>query len=414
MNISREVKNKLLKVLKINPVIFVNGPRQAGKSTLVTSLINKDYPADYVSFDKPSQMNLAAREPIAFLQNREHPLIIDEVQRVPEIFRALKVVVDERRLAQADSANGRFLLTGSANIMLFPTLSDALVGRMSVITLYPFAVTEVIGSKGDALERLFAQDFANLQDYSLTLLEVIKLATFPEISGKDHDAHFEWFEGYLDTLLQRDVRMLAELEKIELLPTLLMALAARAGALINDTDIARAVNLNSVTTKNYRIILQMMFLTFELRPWFRNINKRLVKAKKGYLLDTLLLCHLLGTDLEDIRNRKPAQFGHVVENFVASELQKLLTFSSIHATLSHFRTSQGREVDFVLERRDGSIAAIEVKAGENVGANDFKGLEELQQSVQDDFVCGIVLYTGNEVIPYAKNLWAVPFSWLWQ
>lgn len=214
--------------------------------------------------------------------------------------------------------------------------------------------------------------------------------------------------------MQRDVKALAELEKIALLPLLLRALSSRAGNLINDADISRDIGLNAVTEKFYRKILQMMFLVFDILPWSKNIGKRLVKSPKGFIIDTLLLCHLLGYRLEDIRNKMPELYGHVVENFVATELMKLLSFGNLKAQLFHFRTSNGKEVDFVIETSQGLLAGIEVKIAENVEKNDLKGLKELQEATQDKFAIGIILYSGRQAIPFGKNIWAVPYSILWQ
>jgi len=198
----RKIVDDVLFALKNNPIVFLNGPRQAGKSTLVRRLAQKAYPAEYVSFDNATQMAAAALSPVSFLTQRTKAkaLIIDEVQLVPELFRALKLVVDEFRLQNKRTSNGRFLLTGSANIMALPKLSDSLVGRMSVKTLYPFAACEVFGGAGDFLTRLFAADFSFEGKRSLN--EAICAATFPEISGKDTRERSEWFEGYLTTLLQ--------------------------------------------------------------------------------------------------------------------------------------------------------------------------------------------------------------------
>ncbi len=199
-----------------------------------------------------------------------------------------------------------------------------------------------------------------------------------------------------------------------MLPNLLRVLASRAGNLMNDANIARDVALNPVTSKSYRGILQAMFLTFDVQPWFRNIGKRLVKSPKGYITDTLLLCHLLDWRLEDLRRRKPDLYGHVVENFVATELIKLLSFSDIRANLLHFRTSDNKEADFVLERPDGRLAAIEVKTSERVDASDFNGLKVLQSMAGKDFTFGIVLYAGRDIVPFGDTLFAVPFDALWQ
>jgi predicted AAA+ superfamily ATPase len=412
-HINRHIRNKLLKALDVSPVVFLNGPRQAGKSTLVQAIAKKEYPAEYVTFDSTTQMAAAANSPTSYLKERKGALIVDEVQLVPEIFRALKVVVDELRQEHASKLKGRFLLTGSANIMALPKLSDPLVGRMNVLTLYPISSAEYLGGNGDFIERLFNKDFET-DTAKHKLSDVIRAATYPEISGVDVHERTTWFDGYLTTILQRDVRALAEIEKISSLPNLLRILANRSGGLVNDADIARDAGLNAVTSRNYKTLLKMLFLTFELAPWYRNIGKRLVKSPKGYMTDTLLLCHLLQYELSDLEKNRPELFGHVLENFVATELLKLMTFRDDKMNLFHFRSSDNKEVDFVLEKTNGQLTAAEVKKSDNVSKSDFKGLEELQRITGNDFICGIVLYRGKDVVPFGQNLWAVPISNLWR
>ena len=197
------------------------------------------------------------------------------------------------------------------------------------------------------------------------------------------------------------------------MPNLLKVLASRAGGLISEADLSRSIGQNAVTTKSYRILLQMMFLTFDVKPWYRNIGKRLVKAPKGYLADTALLCHLQQIDVAKVEKTSPEMFGHVFENFVASELLKQLSSMEGAPELYHFRTSNGKEVDFVLEQTDGALVAIEVKSRDSVSALDFKGLKELRDLVGADFKCGIVLYRGTKIIPFDNNLWAVPVDVMW-
>ncbi|MFM8453576.1 MAG: ATP-binding protein [Gammaproteobacteria bacterium] len=410
--VPRRILNKVLLALKNHPIVFLNGPRQAGKSTLVQALIQSDFPAEYVTFDNATQMAAASHSPESFLGLRKGPLVIDEVQLVPDVFRALKLTVDELRLKNPKESKGRFLLTGSANIMALPKLSDALVGRVNIKTLYPFASCEILNTPSTFLEQLFALEF-NTPPQHFSLDDVITKTTFPEISQENLSYRTEWFENYISTLLQRDVRFLAEIEKIAFLPTLLRTLAARAGKLMNDAEISRDVGLNAITNKAYRSILQAMFLCFDVEPWYRNIGKRLVKSPKGFLTDTLLLCHLLDLNFETTRKNKPELYGHLLENYVATELSKLLSFGNIRAKLMHFRTSDNKEVDFVLERPDASLSAIEVKASSRVNIHDFKGIQTLQEAAGNDFISGIVLYTGTEIVPFAQNLFAIPISSLW-
>lgn len=416
--IPRHIRPQLLEALKGSPVVFLNGARQTGKSTLVheiaTQIGHGETPASYVTFDRPTAMAAATANPEAFLEAYPKPLIIDEVQMVPVLFRALKVVVDEDRLAGKGLTNGNFLLTGSANILSLPKLSDPLVGRMNVLTLYPFTTAEASLGIGNGLARLMQFDFAGINNRAINLVDAIQLAGFPEIHQKEAPVRVKWIDSYITTILQRDVKQIAELEKSAVLPQLLRILAARAGGLLNDSDIAREIGLTSVTTKTYRHILQMMFLTFNINPWHRNIGKRLVKAPKGYLIDTALLCHMLDLNLSDIAINKPDLFGHIVENYVATEILKQLNNGPINASLYHFRTSDGKEVDFILEKPDGSVFAIEVKKSESVTMNDFKGIQIFAELTGKDFIGGVVLYAGKEVVPFGPNLWAVPFFILWQ
>lgn len=418
MIINRFIRDALLGTLKVSPVVFLNGARQSGKSTLVLNNLaeigkyGKD--AVYITFDNATQMAAAASAPENFLSGYENTMVLDEVQMVPEIFRALKATVDTLRLKDKSTSNGRYLLTGSANILAMPRLAESLVGRMNVLTLYPFCTAESTGGKGTGLERIFSMNFSGMDSRQISLIQAIKAATYPEIFDKEYEVVNIWFDGYISTILQRDVKMLADLEKISVLPSLLRVLASRAGNLINDADLARDVGLNAVTGKFYRNILKMMFLTIDVPPWYRNIGKRLVKSSKGYLVDTLFLCYMLGFKLEDLAKSKPDLFGHVLENYIVMELIKLLGFNDSHAKLYHFRTSDGKEVDFILEKPNGKLWAIEVKNSDSVSAKDFNGIKVFKEINGQDFQGGIVLYSGKEAVPFGEKLWAVPHAVLWQ
>lgn len=414
----RHITPRIIDALKVSPIVFLNGARQTGKSTLVQEIAvqigRNSEPAVYVTLDRPTVMAAATSAPEAFLSAYKNTLIIDEVQMAPELFGALKIMVDEHRLTNKTRTNGRYLLTGSANILALPKLSDPLVGRMSVLTLYPFSTAEASRGKGNGMHRLLAMDFSGITNRGLSLVDAIKIATFPEIAHIENKERSIWLDGYISTMLQRDVRQIAELEKISVLPNLLRILATRAGGLLNDSDISRELGLNSVTGKFYRNILKMMFLSFDVPPWFRNIGKRLVKTPKGYLIDTLMLCNMLGVSIEDIAQHKPDLFGHILENFVATELMKQLAISETKAALYHFRTGDGKEVDFILEKPNGSVFAIEIKKTESVTIHDFRGIQVFAELTGNDFMGGVVLYSGKEVVPFGKNLWAVPLYILWQ
>ncbi len=296
--------------------------------------------------------------------------------------------------------------------MALPKLSDSLVGRMNVLTLYPFSSSEALGGSGDFIGRLFNKDF-KADTGNQKLPDVIRMSTYPEISAlMNHELNM-WFDDYLSRIMQRDIHYLAKIAKPNAIPNLLRILANRAGGLVNDADIARDTGLNHVTTRNYKTLLKMLYITFEIVPWYRSIGKRLVKAPKGYLIDTLLLCYLLGYELDDLAKDRPELFGHVFENFVATELIKLMSFQDKRMDLFHFRTSDNKKVDFVIEKTNGQFVAIEVKHSDYLSNSDFKGLRELQRLTGDDFICGIALYRGRDVEPFGQNLWAVPINNLW-
>jgi predicted AAA+ superfamily ATPase len=415
--LNRHITPRIEEALKVSPIVFLNGARQTGKSTLVRTIAQElgadKNPANYVTLDRPVYLASASSAPEAFLTSYHPPVIIDEVQLAPQLFRALKILVDEARITDKGTANGKYLLTGSANILALPKLADPLVGRMAILTLYPFTTAEATYSNPGGLQRLLKLDFKDIDSRGIKLLDAIKKATFPEIIQAEAADRRIWFDGYITSILQRDVRQISELEKISILPHLLSILASRTGGLMNDSDIAREAGLNSVTGRTYREILKLMFLSFDIKPWYRNVGKRLVKAAKGYLIDTNLICHLLDYSIDDIALTKPDLFGHLLENFVATELLKQLSNSDVKAELYHFRTSDGKEVDFILERPDGTVLAIEVKRAETVTMEDFKGIKVFQELTGDDFLGGIVLYSGKDVAPFGKNLWAVPFFALW-
>ena len=404
---NRSLKNKVREHLASMPAVFINGPRQSGKSTLSREIAN-EIKAGYLTFDDLSTFSAATQDPAGFISGLRTPIVLDEIQMVPDIFRLLKKTIDESRYNNQPNShhpNGQFLLTGSANIMALPQLSDALVGRMSVLTLYPLSMSEIHNKQAGFINALF-----NISTFyfphtleNMPLSNMIKMATYPQIINYANNNATEWFDSYLTTLLQREIRVLSEIEKINAIPQLLRLFATRVGSNLNDASVARDCGLNVMTYRRYRMLLQNVFLFRTIPPWFRNINKRLVKSPKAYFIDTGLLQYAApGLDT-----------GHLLENFVATELFKQLTLSPDYS-LYYFRTQEGSEIDFIIERRDGKLIAIEVKSRETVMANDFLAIKMLQAEIGDDFMAGVVLYNGNTVLPFGNKLYALPISALWK
>ncbi len=332
------------------------------------------------------------------------------MQKAPGLFPAIKLAVDR------DRRPGRFLLTGSANVLLLPRLSESLAGRMDVISLWPLSQGEMEGRRESFLRRVFRPGpFAagRVASQGKTMAERILGGGFPEaVARADERRRREWFGSYLTTVLQRDVRDLANIEGLTDMPRVLAMLASRCGGLLNLSDISRGVGIPHSTLKRYLALLEATFLVRPIHAWHANLGQRLVKAPKLYLCDTGLLTHLNGIVL-------PAQFaesslkGGCVENLVMSELQKQISWADDPATLWHYRTSSGRKVDFILESPDGRLAGVEVKSSATVKADDFSVLRELTERLKRRFVCGIVLYSGETSVPFGDRLWALPISTLW-
>lgn len=407
--IQRKISYKLLKALTDSPVVLVHGARQTGKSTLVKHLVESEHPAKYLTFDDAGILSAAQNNPDDFISGYTDNLVIDEVQRVPEIFLAIKRLIDKNRKA------GKFILTGSANVLVLPKIAESLAGRMEIINLLPLAQSEISNTGSDYIDDLFKSDFK--PGYSVqkknNLVNKILTGGFPEmLSRKDRDRQNAWFKSYITAILQRDIRDIASIEKLRELPRLLSLLSTRAGTLLNFAELSRSSAIPQTTLKRYFSLLEAIFMINILPAWSGNLSKRLIKTPKFYLNDTGLLSHLLGFEPDKILI-DPLSWGRLLENFVVMELIKLASWSKFNLALYHYRSASGQEVDFIIERNDGKIVAVEVKATAKVTASDFNHIKVFAEETGTSFLKGIVLYTGNETIPFAKNFFAMPIEALW-
>jgi predicted AAA+ superfamily ATPase len=406
--IRRNIQNAIQVALSDTPVVLLNGARQTGKTTL-TQRIATERGAQYYTLDDYATLALANGDPAGFIQNLKGPVAIDEIQKAPELLPAIKLAVDK------DRRPGRFLLTGSANVMTLPLLSESLAGRMEIIPLFPFSVGESVGVKEEFLLRLFAGEIghfgAGAPDEEIAIR--VTRGGYPEATQRETDARRDaWFSAYISTILQRDVRDLARVDALHALPNLLKLLAARSSGILNMADVGRDAGLPHATLSRYLTLLESVFLVHRLPAWSRNFGQRLVKAPKIHLLDTGLASHLIGADAQRLREDRML-FGRLLESFVVAELRKQISWTDARIALHHFRTSGGSEVDVVLEKPDGSVAAIEIKAGATVGAADFTALTALKEKLDPHFRAGAVLYSGDRILPFGDRLWLLPFSVLW-
>lgn len=413
LNVPRLIEDKVIESLETFPVVFIAGPRQSGKTTLVETILANRYPAEYVTFDDIQMRSAAKHDPMAFLESFQGPVVLDEIQLVPELFRPVKIMVDRKR-RDKNGGRGKFLLTGSASILALPALSDALVGRMVLHTLYPLSAKELALQQGVSfIDKLFSDDWQFARLPKENLMDKMMSASFPELLQIESKAlRDRWCNGYIETILQRDVRALMEVEKIEVIPQLLQLIAFRTGGLLNESSLSRDTDLNHATAKKYRVLLEGLFLIQSIPAWSSNLGTRLIKAPKLYMADLNLLLYLMNTDIDGVYVTNKTLFGSIFENYVAIELAKQLAFSTVQASLYHYRTAAGKEIDFILEGPNASIVGVEVKARTSVTAHDFQHLESLQATMGKKFKRGIVVYLGNDVVSFGKNLWAVPATLL--
>jgi len=413
--IKRLLEDAFKKTVKTRPLLYLNGSRQCGKSTLAQNIFTEKK-LNYITFDNPVHLAFAQNDPAGFLQQLpDNKLnVIDEVQLAPELFRYLKMAVDEKRLT--DKNRALYVLTGSANIFALPKLSDALVGRMSVLTLYPFSASEIKETGVNFIQKLWNDDLSSRKYPRVNIVSIISNATFPEIALDKKKNRHQWFNDYITTLLQRDVRTLADIKNPEKIFQLLVSLAQRAGGLLNNANVMKETGLDAKTYEKYKALCENTFLIFELPSWTKpnRLNKKFVKQKKLYFTDTSLLCHIMQRDMEDVyKNDKPVM-GHIFENFIATEIMK--SAQSLDSfSVSHFNPvqNQGKEVDFVVENSNGKAIGIEVKLDSTINEKDWANIITLQETIGDRFLKGIIIYTGNDLVQVSRKIWAVPVQYLW-
>ena len=405
----RFLKERLAEALKDTPVVLVHGPRQCGKTTLA-KIQGAELEYEYFSFDDDGLREAAVEDPQGFVGNLPDKAILDEVQRTAELFNAIKLSVDR------DRKPGRFILTGSANILTLPRLSDSLAGRMEILRLWPLSQSEILGSKPTFIERLFSADFKtqSTERLGMELADRIAGGGFPAALSRQTGRRREnWYRDYIDTLIQRDIQDLARIQHLDALPKLVKLLAGQTAQLLNISNLASPFEISNPTIKEYVTLLRQLFLIDELQPWFSNRLSRLVKSPKIHLGDTGLACSLLSLDADSLIDDR-SLLGQLLETFLYQELRKQASWDEERVNFFHLRGKDGMEVDFVLERKGRELAGIEVKASATARSSDFKGLRKLQDALGKRFKCGIVLYDGESVIPFGDQLYAVPLNLLWR
>ena len=406
--IHRNIQKELDALLHIMPVTLLTGARQTGKTTLVEAIAqSKGYFS--VTFDDEMSLSNARKDPFGWLMSLPKPLLIDEVQRVPDIFLSIKRDVDQNRLA------GRYLLTGSANPLLLPKLSDSLAGRLGVVHLFPFSQGELRNGFETFLTNIFNDSFSLRETVSLQedeLHQILLRGGFPPLQALSSLQDTQrWMRSYLQTMLERDVRDIANIESLRDFPRLFQLLAIRSGTILNTSELSRSIGMVNVTLSRYLKLLETVFFIYLLPPWHSHLGKRIIKSPKLHLCDTAMQASLLGVDTTRLQT-DPYLMGALLESFVFSELLKQISWDSTPYKLFHFRDVD-REVDFVLEKADQSLVGIEVKKTRKIAGDDLKGLKHLRHLSEGRFKRGILLYRGDRIERLEDTLWAVPLQALW-
>ncbi|MDD9807880.1 MAG: ATP-binding protein [Gammaproteobacteria bacterium] len=419
---SRHVEQHLIEALEDSPVVLIHGARQCGKTTLARMVgTPRDYA--YINFDDNIVRDAAQMDPAGFVANLPERIILDEVQRAPALFTALKLEVDRRRVP------GRFLLTGSTSILLLSNLSDSLAGRMQILRLHPFAQRELEQppQAPGFLDCLFKGEF-RLPQKPLApessgassaaagngeLAKRVVTGGYPAAlarpAGRRRSA---WCRDYLDALVQRDVRDLTRIRSLEALPQLLTLAATQTARLLNVTDLASTFESSRPTIRSYVTLLERLFILDRLPPWHSNRLSRIVKTPKLHLGDTGLACALLGVDAAALMADRPL-FGQLLETFVFQELRRQASWQDAALAFFHYRDKDKVEVDIVIERGARVLAGVEVKAAATVTAADFRGLRKLKRATGKRFAGGAVLYNGEISASFGGGLYAVPIRALW-
>ena len=409
---TRHAEFMILEALRDTPVVFIAGPRQVGKTTIAKQLMAKGKTDKwtYFTLDDRAQLEIAGSDPIGFIRNLPATrIVIDEVQRLPELFVAIKQAVDEQR------QNGRFLLTGSANSMLLPKLSDALTGRMETVPLMALSECEILDRKPTFLNKLLNLEPLAAHDVRIRdhIVERLVTGCFPVPLLRTGERRRQaWYRQYVDMMIQRDILDMSNIDYPELMNKLLKALAICSGQLLNLSELGNRLDINLNTVKKYIGLLEQLYLVERIPAWHGNEYKRLVKTPKVNLIDTGLICAIRSLN----RNKlilNPGQIGNILESFVCNELRKQTVWLDEKVNFFHYRDKDKVEIDLIIENSLGDCFAIETKASATLRAQDFSPLKRFRNIAGQRFQTGILLYDGDHTTAFGDNLFAVPIGALW-
>ena len=402
----RLIEARVAEALTDTPVVLIAGPRQAGKTTLVRQMA--DQGLRYLTLDDELTQLAAKEDPVGMIRSLDRA-IIDEIQRAPQLLLVIKKTVDE------DRRPGRFLLTGSANLMALPNVADSLAGRMETLTLLPLSQSEMQGTTLNWLDSAFAGVLPKVSTPLVgdALVEAVLRGGYPEaVSRETSRRRTSWARQYVAAIIQRDVRDVAGVDRLDQLPRFLRALAQISGQMCNYSLLGGQVGIDHKTAARYVGVFEQMYLLKRVEVWARNRLNRIVKTPKIQFLDSGLLSTLMGLTPATAKQDR-SLFGHVLETFVYGELLKHATTADDDYQLLYYRDHDQFKVDVVVENSGGQLIGVEIKASASIGTSDMRGLKRLASVAGDRLKLGVILYDGTETLPLGNGLWAAPISTLW-
>lgn len=405
------MRKEVIDALRESRVVFLEGPRQAGKTTLVRDVATQ-LGGRYATLDDQLERDIARDDPAGFVEH-DGLMVIDEVQRGgDDLLLAIKAAVD------AHPRPGAFLLTGSTRFLTVPTISESLAGRVDLIRMWPLSQGERLGTRETFVDRALTSPETLLgtvpQELSRAeLFERVAVGGFPEAQSRSPRGRSRWFESYVRTVIERDAAELVSVHRPDGLSRFARLLATRTASEINVTSLANSLAIPRTTLATYLPLLRDVFYCYELPAWSRNLTSKAIKRSKLHLTDSGVASHLSGATAAALSVVGAPQAGVLLETFVVGEVLRQLEWTEHRATPYHFRDRDGLEVDLILETPDGRVAAVEVKAARSVGSRDLRGLRQLRDRLGDRFLGGIVLCTNDAVRPAGDRLLVAPVSLLW-
>ena len=401
--LKRTIDRQIENALKISPVVLIAGARQIGKSTSVMQLKR-----EYIVMDDITQLDAAISDPQGYVERVVKPVTIDEIQKTPQLLTPIKLYVDKNR------TNGDFLLTGSANVLNLQKSEESLAGRLIELTMYPFTAKEKNQDATSNVIDMFFTMSTNALKYDKKMVakvpQFVLEGSYPlAFMMSRAKERFMWFNSYISTYIERDIRSIGELRDIDNFIRFFNILAPRSANILNKSNIAKDSKLNSLTVDNYLSLLEKVYQIHLLKPYYENIGKTFIKSPKVYLTDSGISSHVLNiSSVEELESSRYK--GDVYETFVFAELLKHINYSENVMEFFYYRTQDKKEIDFIVKKGE-QILAIEVKSAKSVKKEDFKHIIDFQERSSKD-ILGIVFYSGENIVGFGEKLFAVPLAFL--